>query len=354
MKVCYFGIYKSEYSRNRTLIKGLKSNGVEVIECNSQKEGIKKYYDLIRKFLKIKKDIDCVITGFPAQQVTVLAWFLTNKPIIFDALVSLYDSMVNDRKTVKKNSFRSWYLWLLDFFSCKLADCVLVDTYTHRKYFMNEFGLEKDKSYRLFIGSDDSVFKPREVIPGQKSNEFIVHFHGYYNPLQGLRHVIHAARFLTSENIFFNIVGGGEGQDDIIALARRLDLDNIDFKDPVAYEELPRIISKSNICLGIFGDTKKANRVIPNKVYEAIACKKPILTGRSDAVLELFENKENVMLCDMEDSEDIAEKILALKDNEKLRKSVGKRGYKLFKRKLTPKLLGKRLKSIVETNSQHA
>ncbi len=34
MTVLYFGIYNPNYSRNRVLIKGLRENSIEVLECN--------------------------------------------------------------------------------------------------------------------------------------------------------------------------------------------------------------------------------------------------------------------------------------------------------------------------------
>ena len=57
MRVCYFGIYKSTYTRNAIQMKGLRQNDVEVIECNSRAGGIKKYFELIKKHNLINKFI---------------------------------------------------------------------------------------------------------------------------------------------------------------------------------------------------------------------------------------------------------------------------------------------------------
>ena len=114
MTICYFGIYNSDYSRNRVLIKGLKQNGVKIIECQSSLSGFKKYIDLIRKHKKIKNQYNIMIVGFPGYQAMILAKCLTNKIIIFEAFASLYDSMVLDRKIVEQKSLKAKYYWFLD------------------------------------------------------------------------------------------------------------------------------------------------------------------------------------------------------------------------------------------------
>jgi len=144
MTICYFGFYNSEYSRNRILINGLHQNGVKILECQTNLKGISKYFDLIKKYHQIKKQHhDIIIVGYPGYQATILAKFITKKPIIFDAFTSLYDSVVLDRQLVKPKSLKALYYWFLDWLSCKLADKILLDTNTNIEYFVKTFGIKK-------------------------------------------------------------------------------------------------------------------------------------------------------------------------------------------------------------------
>src|SRR3989339_1350559 len=182
MKICYFGIYDPNYSRNRILNGGLRENGVEVIECRTELKGVKKYFDLVKKHWRIRKDYDAMVVGFPGYQAMILARFLTRKIIIFDAFASAYDSSVFDRKLVKPKSLKALYYWTLDWLPCRLADAVLLDTNEHIKYFVETFRIKPEKFFRIFIGADDKIYYPEIENPNKK---FTVLFFGTFIPLQG-------------------------------------------------------------------------------------------------------------------------------------------------------------------------
>ena len=93
MRVCYFGNYKKAYSRNQILIKGLKLNKVDVIECNSRKTGLLKYIDLFIQHNKIRNNYDVMIIGFPGYQSVFLARLISNKKPRFFTLQFVSNSV---------------------------------------------------------------------------------------------------------------------------------------------------------------------------------------------------------------------------------------------------------------------
>lgn len=179
-----------------------------------------------------------------------------------------------------------------------------------------------------------------------------VGFHGKYIPLQGVQYIVRAAEILKDcQQIQFVLIGNGQTYKEAVALAAFLGLKNIKFIDRIPFEEVPVHIRSFDMCLGIFGDTPKAKRVIPNKVYEYMAMKKAIITGDTLAARELLVDGHHVLFAKVADPADLAEKIKTLANDEVLRNSLAEAAYTLFKERLTPKSLAAGL--LAGINSKH-
>src|SRR3989344_5076277 len=344
MNILMIGVYNIDnYSRGRVLYKGLIKNNVNVDLYLPR--GRLKYFYIIKRLLNKNYDF-VLVNGKICFFISKLLKLIHKRPIIFDVFISDYDNLVNDRKLVKKDSVRSKLLWLIDQYSCKFADYVILDTYEHINYFVKEFGLNRNKFQRVFVGSDENIFHPMNK---SKSKRFIVYFQGTFIPLQGIEYIIKSAKLLEDYNdIEFNIVGYGQTFNEILKLSQEINLRNVKFFGHKRLEELPSYIANADICLGIFGKTGKAKRVIPNKVFEYIAMKKPVITGDTPAIKELITNKKNCILCEIGNEKSLANAILKLKNNDELREKLAKDGYLLFKKKSSSKLIGKKIISIIK------
>lgn len=340
MKICYFGIYQSDYPRNSILINGLRQNQVEVIECSSRARGLKKYWELFFKHWRIRKDYDIMVIGFLGQSIIFFAKLLTRKPIILDAFVSLYNTAVFDRKRFSANSLKGRYCYFLDKYSCKLANKVLLDTQAHIAYFVKTFNLPREKFHRIFVGSNDQIFYPKRKAG---NDNFLVHFHGYLVPFHGAEYILKAAEILRKENIQFQFITRFDKNYQQIRKEAEKKKLKIKFIETVSYQKLSEYINQADICLGVFGLTPKLDKVIPNKVYEALACQKPIITARAKVIEELLTDRENCLLVNSGDGQDLADKILKLKQDRELLKKIAKNEYELYKDKLVPKKLTEEL-----------
>ncbi|OGY50280.1 MAG: hypothetical protein A3J65_04595 [Candidatus Buchananbacteria bacterium RIFCSPHIGHO2_02_FULL_45_11b] len=361
LRICYFGSFDQYYTRNRILLKGLPRNQVKVIKVNDRSAKLAKFFKLWRMHRKIKNDYDLMFVAFQGQLIMPLAWLLARlnkKKIVFDAIFSIYDSVVLDRKEVSPRTFRAKYLHFLDWLACRLADIVIVHTKFHKEFFIEEFGLKNraDKIVTLYVGADNELLFPRpELAP--KADPFVVHFHGSYIPAQGLEHVIiGAAKILKEENIVFNLIGRGQSYQEVKNKAAEWQLNKVNFIKPVPYRVLGKYMNQSDVCLGSFGVSPKITRVVPLKVFEALACGRALITARTPAILELLTEGENCLLTEMGEPQDLAEKILYLKNNPAVKEKIAKNGYDLFVNNLSPNASANKLKkiflSLYETNQR--
>jgi glycosyltransferase involved in cell wall biosynthesis len=350
MKVLFISGREPAYVRNAIMLKALRENRFEIIECSDSSASYPvRLPRVLLKFLSRKNaGFDCVYVGFFGQPLVPIVRRFTEKPIIFDAFLSSYDTMCFERKRFKPDSLAGKFFYWLDKHSCESSDRILLDTNAHIDYFVSTFGLQRDNLLRVFVGADESLFYPREV--DRKDDKFRVFYYASYLPLHGIEFVILAAEKLRRhKDIEFRIVGKGPQQKKILRLADDLDVDNITFADWVPYKDLPLEIAKADICLGgHFADIAKAKRVIAGKTYQFIAMKKPVIVGDCLANRELFIHKENALMATMADAGSLAQAILEMKDNVSLREKIAEEGYKTFLEKCSIDAIGKEIKNVIE------
>jgi len=367
MKICYFGTYDRHRPRNRVMIEGLRRNGVDVVECHydlwkgiEDKSRVRSwlralalllsacvgYLLLVPKYL-FSGQHDAVIVGYLGHFDMFIARPLAairRKPLYFNAFLSLYDTVVCDRKILSEKNPLAKILFLIDHLSLRLADGVLLDTEAHIGYFVETFGSKREKFERVFVGADERVFRPRQGSPEKESKKtplFRVLFYGQYIPLQGAAYIIRAAKLLAKEDgIQFTLIGTGQEYAAVRAMASGIPASALSWLEWIHYETLPEYIHASDVCLGIFGDTPKARRVIPNKAFQVIACGRPLVTGRSPASQELFTDRKDALLCEMANAEALAGALLLLKNNRPLSDSIAENGYKLFMERCSSEAVG--------------
>ena len=112
---------------------------------------------------------------------------------------------------------------------------------------------------------------------------FTALFVGKLIPLHGIETVLEAARL--APEVRFRVIGSGQLEH---VLAARPP--NVDWVPWVEYSALPEQLRRCGCALGIFGTSEKAQRVIPNKVFQALACGAPVITADTPAIRELGED----------------------------------------------------------------
>jgi len=338
-------------------MSALRKAGAEIIECHvplfrnaEQKARVAQstgallrmllqtlvcYMRLSLKFFALAP-YDVLIVGYGGLCDPVVARLLSvfrRRPIVYDAFLSVYDSVVHDRKLCKPRSPKAWLFWWYDALLCRCADAVLLDTAAHIAYFVQEFGIPPSKFIRVWIGSDKEHFRVPTPERPRQVRKLKVLFWGTFIPLHGLETIVQAAHKLQDRNdLCITIIGNGQIENEIKALAARQPANVLEFLPAMPYDELvPRII-EADICLGIFGATKKTQRVIPCKVYECLYFGKPTITADTPAAAELLTHGTNVWLVPCSDPDALAVAIEHLAADSRLRERLCAGARELYRR----------------------
>ena len=90
-------------------------------------------------------------------------------------------------------------------------------------------------------------------------------------------------------------------------------------------------------------------RVVPNKVFQIIAMAKPVIVNGGPAIREAgFVDGKNCIFAKPADPRSIADAILKLKDDGRLRKAIGKNAYLLYKKSFSPEKIAKNLIEMIK------
>ena len=365
MKICLFGTYNNNYSRNSCIRDGLKQLGVDVTEAHVsipterlelpedfslQKSWKRMWKKIETSFLLLKKyqqvfSSDIVLVLHPGHLDLPIAWLLCllgKKKLFFDTSISPYDTMIVGRNMAKINSPKEKILKFAEAMLLRLPYKLFTDTKLMKRFIVSNFGINEKKIFVTPLGANNAIYKPKKIKRRNEKTEIL--FFGMYNPLHGALYILQAIRLLKNyKNLYFTLVGDGPLKKELIEYAKKHQLTNVFFKGFMPENKLVDYIQRSDILLGVFSNNKIIRRVIPNKVFGALACQKPLITARQPVMQEFFKHEKNIYFCKPEDSKSLALAVIHLSSDKDLQNNLAKNGYLLYIKNFTPKKIGNTL-----------
>jgi glycosyltransferase involved in cell wall biosynthesis len=206
-----------------------------------------------------------------------------------------------------------------------LAGLVLADTRAHLGLYDQISPGVLAKGEVLPLGADDAIFYPR---PEVEVDPLLVVFHGTFVPLQGIETIIEAAALLDRDGVRIKIIGDGQTRPSIDRAIRSTGA-RVELSGQLPIEELPAHLAGAAVCLGIFGTSDKAARVVPHKLFDSLALGRPVVTRDSPAIGSLFEEGELVVV-PPSDPEALASAIRQLIHDPERREQVAFRGHQAY------------------------
>ena len=353
LHVEWVGTYESGYPRTRVLVEGLRAHGAVVTENHRavwertrHKAGsflspgqllraggsyAGAWAGVAAQEVRSRGRVDAVVAGYPAQPDAVPAWLVARArraPLVVDMMISLADTLAGDRARV--SGVKAKALAAADRMSLAAADIVLADTAANARFLSERFGVPRDRLVVAPVGAEPRAF-PVTPVPSGPCHAL---WYGKLSPMHGLDVILDAARIPGTPPI--RLVGGGQLDDWLAGELRRSPPRGLEHVPWVPYDQLGHAMAACGIVLGIFGRSDKASRVVPNKVFQAMAAGRPIITADTPGIREVLTHGVDAVLVPAGEPAALAAALISLAEDPAARARLGQAARARYEQVGTP------------------
>jgi len=213
-------------------------------------------------------------------------------------------------------------------------------------------GIDAQKIDVVTNGSNLELFAPRDkdaflLQTLHLEHKFIIGYIGTHGLAHKLDFIVRSIAAIEDREIHFLFIGDGAEKAKVVQLAQTLSLHNITFLDAISKDQVPQYLSIIDVSLAPLKKSETFKSVIPSKIFEASAMRKPTLLGVEGQAQQIVERYGAGICFEPENETDFIAKVTALKNDTLLYRHCMEGCDKLahhFDRKL---LAAKMLQSII-------
>lgn len=237
------------------------------------------------------------------------------------------------------------------------ADCITCDA-EHMKKAMINLGAVPDKVHIINFGIDTKRFYPSEADPALKKKLGIVGHPTVFSlrdlyPIYDIESLLEAAPITLKHvpNARFLIAGSGPEEKKLKELTKSLGIrENVNFLGRIENTELPNYLTT----VDVYVSTSLSDAGISASTAEAMSCETPVVITDSGENGKWISSGKNGYLVPVKSPSDLAEKLITLLSNDKLRREIGKEGRKVIKERNDYYEEMKKMKGLYEDTMRNA
>lgn len=202
--------------------------------------------------------------------------------------------------------------------------------------------------------ADLDLFHPRDdgskaSIKQELAGRFSLAYFGTMGLANGLGFVLDAAAELKRRrvnDIVFILHGDGMERPNLEARADREELDNVIFSGPTPKHLMAEVFAAVDVCMTIFKNVPVLRTSSPNKMFDALAAGKPILTNMPGWLGDLAEREQTGVLVRPDDPADFADKAIWMRDHPAELIAFSRNARRLAENQFSRDVLAKRLEDV--------
>jgi len=162
-------------------------------------------------------------------------------------------------------------------------------------------------------------------------NKFIIGYIGTHGMAHNLDFILESAVKVTNPNIHFLFVGDGAMKGRLLQKVKALKLSNVTMLDAIPKEAVPEHISITDVALVQLKRTETFKKVLPSKIFENAAMRKPILLGVEGEAQEVVESYGAGLAFEPENEADFLAKLESIYEDKKQYANLQKGCFNLAK-----------------------
>ncbi|HZO76171.1 MAG TPA: glycosyltransferase family 4 protein [Ktedonobacteraceae bacterium] len=214
-------------------------------------------------------------------------------------------------------------------------------------------GLAPERVFLLTNGVDTTTFRPLSKAEARAElgwdGRFTIVYAGTHGLAHGLEHVLDAAEQMAAlPDIHIVFVGDGATRNELIADAHKRNLTNVTFLDPLPHDRMPLLLSASDACLVPLRRLPLFEGALPSKMYEIMACARPILLGADGEARRLVEKEAGAAhYFEPENADALVSAIIYLRAHPAYAEELGRRGRAFVEARFDRGLLTAKLEGYI-------
>jgi glycosyltransferase involved in cell wall biosynthesis len=289
---------------------------------------------------KLKDQYDIILVTSPPLFIGVTAYVLSKFkriPYLFEVR-DLWPESAIDTGVLKNKLIIKLSYWV-ESFIYKHAALINVLTPAFREHLIKKKGIASEKIIFIPNAADFSLSENllqnfnaaalRKQLGWDK--KFVITYVGAHGVANCLEQVLNTAELLKDTNILFVLIGDGMSKKALAEDAKKRNLDNVLFFDPVPKTEVFKYILASDMGASVLKKADAFKTVYSNKTFDYMSCKKPILMVIDGVSRKLVEDADAGKFVEPENASEFNKIVRYYLNMPEMVKQQGLNGYQYAK-----------------------
>ncbi len=285
----------------------------------------------------------CGLAGYFVKLFKRIPWILEIRDLWPESIVAV--GAVTNKKIIS----------LLEYIEKKAyqkSDGIVVVTDSFKSFVMGK-GINPEKITVIKNGVDLTFYRPDEIeaedVFGMNlDSHFVVSYFGTHGMAHHLETVLNAADNLSDrKDIVFLLVGDGAEKKKLLEQKKQRNLKNVIMLEQQSKNKMPNLWALSDASLVLLKKSSLFKTVIPSKIFESMAMKKPIILGVEGEVKDMINDGKSGICIEPENADDLVNAVVKLADNKNLCDRLGDNGNDYVEKYYNRKMLAERFEKLM-------